>query len=537
MSYEYEDELERMKHRKRPTRKRESDFINRHQEEFEERKIRRAKALRKKRKKKKIMRLTILAVLLIVVFAGFFIFRRLHDDGYWTIAVFGVDSRDGNLEENALSDVEMICNIDRATGEITLVSVYRDTYLKIDSDGTYHKINEAYFKGGHKQAVAALEENLDLKFDNYATFNWKAVADAINILGGIDLEISDAEFAYINSFITETVNSTGIGSHQLEHAGMNHLDGVQAVAYARLRLMDTDFNRTARQRKVISLAMEKAKNASFSELNNILMAVLPQISTDLGIDDLIPLAKNVNKYQIVETTGFPFSRETKKIGRMDCVIPTTLESNVVQLHQLLFGDETYQAPSSVKAISQKIGEDSGLTEPGENAPEANTGGGRVPSSTQPAAPETEPETEPTEESTETEETTVEETIEPNEETEEEDSEDSDEEKETVGPGSHLSPSRESSGESDEERPGRHPGNSSETTAPSRGEETETSRPTTESSRPASENSAPSGHENQNGGNQNSDQTASGGGQSGGPASQGPSAEISAEDGENGPGVS
>ena len=145
---------------------------------------------------------------------------------------------------------------------------------------------------------------------------------------------------------------------------MNHLDGVQAVAYARLRLMDTDFNRTARQRKVISLAMDKAKNAGWSELNNILVTVLPQISTDLGIDDLLPLAKNISKYHIGETTGFPFSRDTKRIGKMDCVIPTTLESNVEQLHKLLFGDESYQAPASVRAISQKIGEDSGLTEVG-----------------------------------------------------------------------------------------------------------------------------------------------------------------------------
>ena len=93
---------------------------------------------------------------------------------------------------------DRICTVDRATGDIKLVSVYRDTYLKINSEGTYHKINEAYFKGGHKQAVKALEENLDLSIDNYATFNWKAVADAINILGGVDLEITGPEFESVS---------------------------------------------------------------------------------------------------------------------------------------------------------------------------------------------------------------------------------------------------------------------------------------------------------------------------------------------------
>ena len=135
-----------------------------------------------------------LLLLLLAVFIGYGAWMFLHrPTGYWNIAVFGVDSRDGNTK-NALADVQMICSIDRSTGEIRLVSVYRDTYLKINSEGSYHKINEAYFKGGHKQAVSALEENLDIKIDDYATFNWKSVAEAINILGGIDLEITPAEF-------------------------------------------------------------------------------------------------------------------------------------------------------------------------------------------------------------------------------------------------------------------------------------------------------------------------------------------------------
>ncbi|WP_243008909.1 LCP family protein [Clostridium sp. AM58-1XD] len=283
MSYEYEDELERMKKRRQQkkqrngSRNRESDFISAHQEEFENRKISRAKAARRRKKKKRIILMIEILALIILACVIFSVIKKKNDDGYWTIAVFGVDSRDGNLGKGSLSDVEMICNIDKKTGEVKIVSVFRDTYLKISSKGEYHKINEAYFKGGPKQAVAALEENLDLSIDSYATFNWKAVVDAINILGGVDVEISDAEFAYINSFITETVNSTGVGSYQLKKAGMNHLDGVQAVAYARLRLMDTDFNRTARQRKIVELAMEKAKNADWATRNNVLVTVFPQI--------------------------------------------------------------------------------------------------------------------------------------------------------------------------------------------------------------------------------------------------------------------
>ena len=261
-----------------------------------------------RKKKKKTGFLTILCLAAVII-AGTWVFHSFRDDGYWTIAVFGVDSRDGNTGKGALSDVEMLCSIHKKTGEIRLLSVFRDTYLRIDQKEDFDKINEAYFLGGPEQAINALEDNLDLQIDDYATFNWKAVVDAINVLGGVDIDITDKEFAYINSFITETVNSTGVGSYQLEHSGMNHLDGVQAVAYARLRLMDTDFNRTERQRKVLGQAMEKAKNSDLKTLTTLIGTVYPQIKTSVGVDNLAGMAKNAKKYYISQTSGFPFSHQ------------------------------------------------------------------------------------------------------------------------------------------------------------------------------------------------------------------------------------
>lgn len=331
---------------------------------------------RKKRQKKKKKRVFFKLFLLCLLLGGIFFYFWGGTMGkkYWTVAVFGVDSRDGGLEKDNHSDVEMVCVVNQETGEIRIVSIFRDTYLQVSEDGKFHKINQAYYDGGHEQAVEALERNLDLKIDDYATFNWKAVADAITILGGIDLEISESEFAYINGFITETVNSTGLGSHHLEHPGMQHLDGVQAVAYARLRLMDTDYKRTARQRLVISLAMEKAKQADFKTLTTVINTVLPQISTSIGLNDLLPLAKNMKKFHIGENGGFPFSRGETYIGKKDCVIPLTLESNVIQLHQFLYDDMEYQPSQVVKKISAQIAADSGMGDVAENAPESKVGG-------------------------------------------------------------------------------------------------------------------------------------------------------------------
>lgn len=298
--------------------------------------------------------------------------------GYWTIAIFGVDARDKAINKGTNADVNMICNINRDTGEIKLVSVFRDTYLNISENGSYNKLNQAYFLGGPEQAVQTLNRNLDLDINDYMTFNWKAVADAINILGGVDIELSKAEFYYINGFITETVKATGVGSTQLTHAGMNHLDGVQAVAYGRLRLMDTDYARTERQRKVIAQAFEKVKQADFKTLNVLIGTVFPQVSTSIWVDDLVSNAKNVSKFHLGETTGFPQARGDANMGKKGAVVvPQTLESNVIKLHEFLFGDEAYTPSQTVKDISAKIAADTGMYKEGKYVESVSTDGGVI----------------------------------------------------------------------------------------------------------------------------------------------------------------
>ncbi len=313
-------------------------------------------------------------------------------EGYWMIAVFGVDSRNGSVGAGNQSDVNLIACVNQDSGEIKLVSVYRDSYLNT-GENRFGKFNEAYARGGPEQALKYLNKNLDLNITSYITFSWKAVADSINILGGVDLEISKAEFRYINSFITETVKSTNIGSHQLKSAGMNHLDGVQAVAYGRLRLMDNDYARTERQRKIIELAFAKAKQADYATLNNILVTVLPQVSHNLDFTELTNMALRISKYHIGETGGFPFAIGEANIpGKGSCVIPRTLESNVSQLHTFLFGDENYVPTETVKQLSERIAADSGMYTQGKNMGKVSTEGVLPKETTAAPATTEEPET-------------------------------------------------------------------------------------------------------------------------------------------------
>ncbi len=346
-------------------------------------------------KKKKAFRIRILSMILVelltlVCIFGFgFVYRYMHMtaevdfdvekvrneniditqkqkmSGYWTVAVFGVDSRTGDVGKGANADVQIIANIDMGTGDVTLVSVYRDTYLYLGKNSRYAKCNAAYAEGGPEQAVAMLNENLDLNIENYVTFNWKAVADAIDLLGGVDIDVSKAAFYYMNAYIHETCIKSGISAENpaamyIKEAGMQHLNGVQAVAYARLRYMDNDFERTKRQREVIAQCLEHAKQTDLATLTKIIDTVLPQVAFNIDTADIIELAKGISRYNIKESVGFPQELKDQMMGKKgDCVIPTTLKSNVVWLHSVLFADEDYSVSNAVEKYSQKIADDSG----------------------------------------------------------------------------------------------------------------------------------------------------------------------------------
>ena len=295
--------------------------------------------------------------------------------GYRNIALFGVDSRDNSVGKGNRSDVIIICSIDQGTGDIKLVSVYRDTYLDVGKN-SFQKATHAYSYGGPARAVKMLNDSLDLNITDYVTFNWKAVATAINILGGVDIEVTKPEFKYINSYITETVKGTGIGSVQLKAPGMQHLDGVQAVAYARLRYMDTDYQRTERQRKVIELAFEKAKKADLKTLNDLLGNMLSMVATNLTWQDGLDVINDFGKYNLKDTAGFPFELDDMTLGTKGfIVVPVNLESNVLELHKYLFGDENYEVSAKVKAYSDRISSDTGVYKDGDSIKRVKTSGG------------------------------------------------------------------------------------------------------------------------------------------------------------------
>ena len=154
--------------------------------------------------------------------------------GYRNIALFGVDSRDNDLGEGNRSDCIIIASINNDTKEINLVSVYRDTYVDIEGYGL-DKITHAYSYGGPELALKTLNKNLDLNIKEFVTVNFDAVADAVDALGGVDIRIEEDEIPYVNSAIKDTAKHTGLEAEYINSAGMQTLNGVQAVGYSRVR--------------------------------------------------------------------------------------------------------------------------------------------------------------------------------------------------------------------------------------------------------------------------------------------------------------
>lgn len=265
---------------------------------------------------------------------------------YRNIALLGIDSRQDSYSKGNRSDCIIIASINNKTKEIRLLSVYRDSYLEI-TNRDLDKITHAYSYGGPTLTLSTLNTNLDLDITEFVTVNFDAVKEIVNDLGGIKMTVTDSEATQIS----------GINS-----AGTYTLNGEQALDYARIRKIDSDYKRTERMRNVIVASLEKVKAKNITELNSIVDKVLPRIYTNIDSKEIISLIPSIASYKITESTGWPTKAEGKIINKVWYGVPVTLESSVKELHAELFDDTEYEPSDKVKEISNKIIKKTGCKE-------------------------------------------------------------------------------------------------------------------------------------------------------------------------------
>ncbi len=284
-------------------------------------------------------------------------------EGYRNIALLGIDSRADDYGLGNRSDCMIIASINEKTNEVKLISVYRDTYVYVTENGTkkLDKITHAYSYGGAQNALKSLNEALDLNITEYVTVNFDAVIAAVNSLGGVYIDIDSSELKYINSYIDATSQSSAIKSSHLSTTGRQKLDGVQAVAYSRIRYTSGgDYKRTERMRTVIEAMLSKAKTLGIGQLNSFADTILPKIRTNISSSEIWGLVPSLASFKVTGSIGWPYETKGITLDRWYGV-PVTLENNVIKLHKEAFGQEDYEAPSTVKEMSNAIINKTGYT--------------------------------------------------------------------------------------------------------------------------------------------------------------------------------
>ena len=367
--------------------------VNREQYKYGayERNLERQQYANKKKKKKKLnIFVKILIVLLIIiigiVIAGYlFINSKLSMlqtetidttavgidsgvaeslQGYRNIALLGIDSRADDYSPGNRSDCIIIASLNEKTNEVKLTSVYRDTYVYVEENGSkkLDKITHAYAYGGAQNTLKSLNEALDLNITEYVTVNFDAVIAAVDALGGITLNIDSSELQYINTYIDATSSTSGVSSSHITRTGSQTVDGVQAVAYSRIRYTSGgDYKRTERMRDVLTAMLTKAKTLSLGQLNSFANTILPRISTNITSGEIIGLIPSLASINVSDSQGWPYEVRGITLNAWYGV-PVTLESNVIELHKELFGQEDYQVSDTVKEMSDAIINRTGYSE-------------------------------------------------------------------------------------------------------------------------------------------------------------------------------
>ena len=284
-------------------------------------------------------------------------------DNVINILLIGIDSRSEHLEEsNQHGDVQIIVSINKDDGSIKLTSILRDLYVTIPGYKSKNRINVAYQRGGGELAMRTINHNFDMNIEHYIVINFFGLASIIDSLGGIDIEMTKQEAGAINAYIKKNPPKYDNQGDDYERIplekvdGVQHLDGIQAVMYARLRSIDNDFARSARQRHLLELLLKKVTEGGmdFDKLFGLLETCLPYAKTNMSLADMGSLAMVVlqsglldridSGEPLLEQNRIPMDNtwkyETTESGASVVAFRTSkrLKENVEALHIFIYGE-------------------------------------------------------------------------------------------------------------------------------------------------------------------------------------------------------
>lgn len=236
------------------------------------------------------------------------------------ILLIGEDLRDTATEDAGNTDVMMIISVNKKDKTITETSIMRDCYVYFPDYGYSNRINAAYWHGGIELTQKTIEDYLGLKIDRYVLVNFKVFIDIVDTLGGLDLTVTDDEANGYPGADPNGDNTRGMqnpldeqnkylgnkkGTDYIKKGGDLHLNGNQSLAYARLRHVgNSDYERTARQRRVIAEMIKKSKKLSIIEMDKLANKIFPQIKTDVTEGEMAELLIEMLEYRKYKVQEF-----------------------------------------------------------------------------------------------------------------------------------------------------------------------------------------------------------------------------------------
>lgn len=257
------------------------------------------------------------------------------------IALFGLDRR--SKKERGRSDVMIILTLDYDRNKVKLTSLMRDLYVPIEGHGKA-KLNAAYAYGGAPLAIKTINQNFGTDIRDYVTVDFFTMEKIINAVGGVDIDVKPDEVGILNQYMAETSTIEKVQPDDVKEGGKQRLNGMQAVAYARIRYVgNADFERTERQRTVLEAMVDRVKSKGVSSIPQLLMKVAPDVETSLSRSDMLSMAYHYFKsdQMAIEQNRYPQDGEWRSATTADgqWILDTDLDHIKQQVQDYIYADQ------------------------------------------------------------------------------------------------------------------------------------------------------------------------------------------------------
>lgn len=264
---------------------------------------------------------------------------RAEEGGWRNILLLGGDARD--MRKYDRSDSMILLSLNRDEGRAKLTSIMRDTWVRFPGTKRSGKINAATVYGGPELAVATVGEAFGADVRDYAIVNMEDLVQIIDLLGGVDLEITEAERQETNVYAANYTGAAYSGAKSLPESGRVHMNGLLAMSYCRLRYIDSDYERVLRQQRVLLAMAERAQAMELDALMAAADEIAGIVRTSLSADELRALAKEMMIVDVGAVEGFRIPADgTFDSGIRDGVwrIDADLARNAELLREFIYGD-------------------------------------------------------------------------------------------------------------------------------------------------------------------------------------------------------